>query len=152
MDELVEKYLMLNKPTNCSVCNSPLFYIGAGKYECRKCNDVFLDDYGRVREFIEANGPTPAVIISKVTGVKVDIINGMLKEGKLEIPEGSNYYLKCEKCGSSLKYGRICPSCARDMTKDMQTIHHKYVGETPKSKRTPELQGKMHYLGKGKTR
>ena len=41
-----------------------------------------------------------------------------LKEGRLEIPEGSSYYLKCERCGISINSGRFCQPCASILIKE----------------------------------
>ena len=134
MDKLVENYLLKSKLVSCEVCGSSLYYIGIGQYQCKKCNEVFLDDYGKVRAFLEENGPCSAIVISKATGVDKDFIDILLHRGKLEIPENSKYFIKCERCGGSLRYGRICPSCAKVLASQMQQIKLEDVGEAPKSR------------------
>jgi len=87
-EKFVKEFLE-RKPTRCSKCKGRIKYIGAGKYECFDCGHEEIDDFGKVKEYIDENGPSPAIIISEHTGVPVDLINGMLRQGRLEIPDGS---------------------------------------------------------------
>jgi hypothetical protein len=143
-DKFIKDFIE-RKPTRCSKCRGRIRYIGGGKYECFDCGNEEIDDFGKVKEYIDENGPTPAVIISEHTGVPVDLINGMLRQGRLEIPEGSAVYIKCETCGCSIRYGRFCPDCIRSRTNSLKGIYfHPEVGEKPK--RPGKQDGKMHFL------
>lgn len=148
MDKKIESYLLKNKPVVCENCNSRLFYTGIGEYKCKECDEIYLDDYGKVRHFVEENGPMQAILISQATGVDEEVISAMLYNGKVEIPEGSKYYLQCEKCGSSLRYGRICPLCARNLSNGMRNFDRSEVGEIPKSETSDYKKGKMHFIGR----
>ncbi len=138
------------KPTICSRCGTELRYRSHGEYICDHCGNVERDDFGKVRHFIELNGPTPAILISEGTGVAIDIINRFLRQGRVEIPEGSDMYIKCENCGTDIRFGRYCPACAAKLTKKLQGAFE--AGEVPKSKVKSEDDSKMHFLGKGKRR
>lgn len=150
MDKRLENFLLKSKLVSCEICGSRLYYLGAGRYECKECNEIFLDDYGKIREFLDQNGPSPAIVISKATGVDKQLIEGMLSKGKLEIPENSKYYIKCERCGGSLRYGSICPLCAKELTNEMKNIQLEDVGEPPKHENRNSMKGKMHFLGRMK--
>lgn len=91
-------------------------------------------------------GPSPAVVIAAGTGVKPEIINHFLKKGRLEIPEGSKYFLQCERCGCAIRYGRFCPECMRELTGGIRAAFHEDVGERPKN--TPKLSGQYHFMKK----
>ncbi len=143
-DTIRSKYSMEAKPTFCPICTGSLEYSGLGEYRCEQCGATILDDFGKVRKFLEKNGPSPAVIISEGTGVPVSKINDFLKEGRIEIPDGSDVYIQCEKCGTEIRFGRFCPSCAAGLAKSIQGAL--VSGEVPKHKRS-DGQG-MHFLGK----
>lgn len=147
----LEQVLSLNKPIKCPYCGGKLFQEATGYFRCHDCNEVTLDDYGKVREFLEQNGPTPYPVISNVTGVKMSIITMLLEHGKLEIPNGSSYYLQCKSCGCSLRYGQYCSSCAKDAF-NRNMINVEVIGQKPsqppKTDLNPEMKGKMHYIGK----
>ena len=140
----VEKILLLNKPIRCE-CGGKLFHIGGGKYECQICNKIVLDDFGKVKQFLEENGPLPMIVISQGTGVSIEILEGLLKDGRLEIPENSKYFLGCEKCGCAIRSGRYCIDCARALAHGIHKIYYNEVGDKPKDKR---LKGKLHFINK----
>lgn len=144
----LERLLIANKPVKCSKCGGKLFYLNSGKYQCDSCGEIVLDDFGKVKEFLEENGPASAVTISAVTGVQREIIEMFLKKGRLEIPEGSKYYLQCEKCGSSIRYGRFCPSCVQELAGGIKAVFSEDVGECPKYRLNSERTAKMHFLNR----
>lgn len=132
------------KPTVCSKCGGELSYKSLGEYVCESCGNIERDDFGKVRSYIDENGPTPAVIISEQTGVAIDKINEFLRQGRVEIPEGSDIYIKCEKCGTDIRFGRFCPACAAKLSKQLKGVFE--VGEVPKKKSA--VEGKMRFIGK----
>ncbi|MBO5354140.1 MAG: hypothetical protein J6J42_09755 [Lachnospiraceae bacterium] len=145
--KVLENVFLANRPVACKICNGKLFYIGSGKYKCASCETEVYDDFGKVKEFLELNGPSPALLIAEKTGVSLDIIDLFLRKGRLEIIENSKYYITCEKCGCAIRYGRFCPHCARELLGGIQALFHEDTGECPKS--SPKLkEGKMHFLHK----
>ena len=81
------------------------------------------------------------------TGVSVKTIQKFLYQGRIEIPDGSDSYIKCQMCGADIRYGRFCPDCMAKLNKENQTAV--YVGEKPKHKR--DRNGKMHTLDERET-
>ena len=131
------------QPMQCEKCGAMCKPKAQGTYECEKCGELILDDYGKVRKYLEEYGNASAIIIAEATGVAVPIIQSYLKEGRLEIPNGSNIYIKCQKCYTDIRFGMYCPMCASQLSKDLQgTLHLGNIGETPKDKTT----GKMRYF------
>lgn len=141
-NDLTKQFKWEVRPTTCPACGSELEYKSLGEYVCKACHNIVRDDFGKVRNYIEVNGPAPAVIISQGTGVSIDKINEFLRQGRVEIPEGSDVYIKCEKCGTDIRFGRFCPACASKLSKQLQGAFE--AGEIPKNKGT---QGKMRFLG-----
>lgn len=146
----LEKLLIRNKPVKCKLCGGKMFYSSGGRYRCQECSYEELDDFGKVKNYLEENGIAPAVVVSRATGVEQEIIDLFLKKGRIEIPEGSNYYLKCEKCGCSIRYGRYCPQCVKSMAGGIKGAFLEEMGERPKYELNPEMQGKMHFLNQRK--
>lgn len=143
MDKRAAVFLAPGMPASCDKCGGQCKYKAQGIYECTSCGNIMLDDYGKVRVYLEEHGRQPAVIISADTGVPVPVIQDYLRNGQLEIPDGSNFYIKCEQCGTEIRYGRYCSSCAAQLSKDIKgTIHMGNIGEKPKNKGT----GKMRYF------
>ena len=141
----IESIVLASRPISCSKCRGKLFYIGSGKYKCERCENEVMDDFGKVKAFLEENGPSPAVVIGESTGVRVEVIEFFLKKGRLEILENSAFYLQCEKCGCAIRYGRYCPQCAKSLLGGIKAIFHEDVGERPKNPVSNE-DVKMRYF------
>lgn len=148
-DGVREKEILLldNRPVRCRECGGRLQYISGGKYECEKCGNVEKDDFGKVKDYLDEHGPTPAIVLASETGVHPDVIDNFLKTGRVEIPEGSEFYIKCERCGCNIRYGRFCPDCVRQLSGGIKKAFSEDLGEKP---RTPakKPKGKMHFIKK----
>lgn len=140
-----EKKIGYDKPEICGLCNNELKYQGSGRYKCEFCGHEELDDFGKVKDFLETHGPTPSYQISVVTGVRKEVIDLFLKRGMVELPEESDYYLKCEKCGCSIRYGRYCPDCVQKLAGGIQALFSEEVGEKTKTM-SKDKGDRMHYL------
>ena len=98
-------------PRVCKECGGVMIFKGVGEYRCEDCNAVDYDDYGKVRLYIEANRGATAAEIEGAVGVSQRTIRRLLKDGRIEIAEGSNVYLRCELCGKQIRSGQFCPNC-----------------------------------------
>ena len=135
----------------CPFCGNNMKYIYGEMYECPGCGRKELTDFGKVRRFLDTNGPQPAIVISDATGVSLEVIDGFLKQGRVEIPDGSEVYIKCQKCGTDIRYGRYCPECMMQMTKNIgQALWSPEMGEKPQNK--PDMSGRMHTLDRDRRR
>jgi hypothetical protein len=92
-----------------------MMYLYGEKFECPVCGRKELSDFGKVREFVEEYGPQPAMVISQATNVNIEVIESLLSSGRVEIPDGSGSYIRCQSCGTAIRYGRYCPECAANM-------------------------------------
>lgn len=146
IEKSIEKALIASKPLYCELCGEKVFYLDSGKYQCRKCDHIMLDDFGKVKEFIDQHGPSHSMAISSATGVSAEVIEVFLKKGRLEIPEGSKYYIKCECCHCSIRYGRFCPDCVKDTVAGIKAVFSEDVGEKPKFEWNPDKVAKIHFM------
>lgn len=104
--------LAFKKPGQCDACGGNLEYRGLGRYRCLECGKELLDDYGKIKKYFEKHGPTPVLQIARDTGISKEKIKILLKRGTAELPVGSSFSLKCEKCGMPIRYGRYCTVCS----------------------------------------
>lgn len=130
----------------CPDCNIPMKYIFGEVFECPSCKRQELTDFGKIKEYLEKAGPQPAIVIANETGIPVKVIDNFLRQGRVEIPDGSAIYIKCESCGVDIRYGRYCPECMARMNKEAggKSVFMSEVGEKPTSK--GGMAGKMHIL------
>ena len=128
-------------PRICPKCGGRYIFQGAGRYVCEKSSNETYDDFGKIKAYIDEHGASPGIVISEATGVPIAKINRYLRQGRIEIPDGSGEYIPCEKCGQPIRYGRFCPACAAQLAKSISVVLTSgEVGEKPKH----IMQGKMH--------
>lgn len=128
----MEKFIMERRPIFCKKCGGKLFYQNGGMYQCEDCGAEELDDFGKIKQFLEENGPAPETEIAEATEVPLEIIHLFLKHGRLEILEGSKFYIQCEKCGCALRFGRFCYSCTREIAGQLMGPMYEQTGEKPR--------------------
>lgn len=100
-----------NIPRVCKDCGGVMIFKGVGEYHCEECGAVEFDDYGKVRLYIEEHRGATAAQIESAVGVPQRTIRKLLKEGRLEIAEGSRTFLHCEVCGKPIRSGQFCSEC-----------------------------------------
>ena len=108
MDFLYDPY---HRPTICEKCGGVMVFKGVGEYECEDCKHHQYDDYGLVRNYVEANKGATAADIEAKTGVKQRTIRQMLRESRLEVSLDSKAFMHCEICDANIRSGRFCPKC-----------------------------------------
>lgn len=116
--------LKYGRPAACSKCGGELKYTGVGEYDCIKCGNVELDDYGKVRSYIEKNHGATQSQVSEATGVSVNKIRQMLKDEKIEVAAGSHVFLHCESCGAEIRSGKYCTACEAKLKAEEQAKRH----------------------------
>ena len=72
-----------NVPVTCEKCGGAMKYHGTGIYKCELCGNEAMDDFGKVKVYLDEHGPTSAITIAKETGVHRDIIDNFLRKGRL---------------------------------------------------------------------
>jgi len=148
LERELQKLVEHKKVERCELCRSRLQYVGGGRYRCTFCRTEVMDDFGKIKQYLEDNGPTPQAIISKSTGIGMDKIESYLKQGMVEISNGGSCYLKCEKCGCEIRYGKYCPECAKDDIKSGVKTSYQDIGERPKRDLNSEMSGRMRFINR----
>lgn len=147
LERELEKLMQLKQMERCEKCQHPLHYVGSGRYRCSFCGEETLDDFGKIKQYLDQNGPTPSGIIAQQTGLSMDKIDAYLRKGMVEIQDGGKYYLSCEKCGCAIRYGRYCPECAKHEIKGGQRTSYQDIGERPRQP-SSDRAGKMHFINR----
>ncbi|MBR4724159.1 MAG: flagellar protein [Lachnospiraceae bacterium] len=127
----------------CGHCQRLFNYPGFGSKYCPDCRKIDEENRNIVKEYLREHGQANMYEISIATGVPEADIKQYLRDGMLEIPEGSPIYIKCEACGCDIRYGKWCPACAARLSSDLKGCLIG-VGDVPKEK----MSGKMRFLGK----
>lgn len=102
----------------CQSCSGNMVYKGSGIYICEKCGEEYLSDFGKVKRFLEENGPSNAVEIAEATGVSRRVISDFIKNDRVEVVTSAGGYTYCASCGAAIRYGKYCPACAKKLPAD----------------------------------
>ena len=142
--------LWQTKYKKCTVCDGAIIAVSDGVYKCSRCNKEYLDDFGKIKKYLNENGKTNIHTIARETGVPMQVIYDFLNNCKMEINQPSTAYLKCEICKTEITCGRICPTCGNYFTqKESKTISDKVkisqIGDKPRNFKTNVLPKKMVY-------
>lgn len=116
---------------------------------CPNCTILDSDDFEKVRLYLYDHHTATAIELSEETGVSIVQIERYLRNGRLEIPEGSPIFIKCEKCGTDIRSGRLCTACSLSLSNSMRNemnFTDAQIGETPKKKKGNMKEGKMYYF------
>ena len=127
--KLIRKTALYSDDDNfiCPNCDILMRYKHGGLYVCEKCGAEQLNDFGKVKKYLNEHGPTNAIDLAANTGVRRSRIGEFLRLGKVEIPEGSATFIHCKSCGTAIRFGNYCANCVH--TKNIQGA---YIGDTPK--------------------
>lgn len=137
--------LKIGETVTCIRCKRIFNYFGFGHRYCPACKKIDDEQFDKIRDYIYKNGTATMVELEQNTGISIRRIEQYLKEGRLEIPENSPIFIKCETCHRDIRSGKYCKECAAKLTKDFKTalvIDEFEVGDAPKKKNS----GKMRYL------
>lgn len=135
----------LSKPTVCT-CGGLFVYKGLGVYICKECNEVFKNEYAKVRDFVDEYGTEYNILeIAEKTGVKKHLIDIFIKQGKFETVKTQK---RCRLCREPISKGIYCNKCALRQIQDQMDEEHKkkIIG----SIRSGDMKGQMHFISKGK--
>jgi len=118
----------------CPKCHMKYRNNESSMYVCDNCGYEEPTNFGIVRAYLEEHGNASAMEISRDTNVPVGEINSFLRHGRLEIPENSEVFIQCKRCGIDIRYGKYCPSCAQEMVKELKSAFDPAtIGAVPKN-------------------
>ena len=103
----IDTLIKYDRAKICPKCGELMRYAFGEVFKCDNCGAEEMTSFGKVRKYIEDHGPSNAANISDGTGVPVSTINRYLREGRIEIPDGSDSYIKCEDCGAAVSYTHL---------------------------------------------
>lgn len=105
---------------NCKKCGRVFSYMG-GAPICPACKEADEEDFKRIKNYLYDNPGASLTQVSLELDISVEKIRRFLKDGRLEIlSEEGNMFLECEICGKSIKSGRYCSNCEKDLSEELK--------------------------------
>ncbi|WP_339171677.1 TIGR03826 family flagellar region protein [Anoxybacillus sp. FSL W8-1294] len=108
---------------NCPKCGS-LFVRTQFRDVCEACYKEEEKLFEKVYAFIRKRENRTATMSQVVdaTGVEEALIIKWIKKGWLQLVHFPNLGYPCEKCGATIREGRLCSSCISSIQKEMTKI------------------------------
>ena len=121
---------------NCTRCGKIYNYDGFKVcHNCRKSDEA---DFQKVKEYLYDHPGAAITEVSDATEVAERKIIDFLRAGRLEIEEGGNLVLECEKCGKSITTGRFCNQCAGLLQRELGQVVDSGRSTNPVIKKSDE--------------
>lgn len=93
-------------------CRCGKILITGGFYDlCPECRQEDDSTFDTIRGYLYEHPYASLYEVSTNLNISVRRIKRYLREGRLEIVEKENIFLKCEKCGAPIQSGRYCDGC-----------------------------------------
>ena len=123
----------------CEKCGGVVKFQGAGVYKCDVCGHKVLDDFGKVKDFLERRGPSNIMEISYATGLERNVVAKLLMDGRIQVARQTVDGKVCANCGMPINHGKYCSDCSAVAAERKRK-------QIEKEKKKD--QGKMHFLNK----
>lgn len=119
---------------NCPNCND-IFVKTQFRDLCQKCWKEEEVDFETVYTFIRKRENRSATIDQVVghTEVKEELIIKFIKKGRLQLASFPNLGYPCDKCGRTIRKGKLCENCTTELKGDLNSFQ-------AEEKRKQELQ------------
>ncbi|GAJ97527.1 LOW QUALITY PROTEIN: flagellar protein [Geomicrobium sp. JCM 19055] len=104
---------------NCVSCGS--LYVKTIRDLCPRCYQQEEDYFRRVSTFLRRRENRQSTIAetSDATGVSEQRILDYISQGRLQLIDLPNFRVPCYFCKEKTKYGKLCKSCEKQMSKDL---------------------------------
>lgn len=99
---------------NCRKCGRLFNYVG-GPFICPKCKEDLEKKFQEVKLYIREHPGAGIKEVADECEIETNPIYQWLREERLELAEGSMISLSCENCGTSIKSGKYCEKCKREL-------------------------------------
>lgn len=123
---------------SCALCGR-MFEVSGFRTVCPSCLEKDLNDFNQIRDYLYIHPRAKVFEVSNNLDIPVSVIKRYLKEGRLEIIEKENIFLKCEKCGKPVCSGTQCDDCQKQSSHGYKSSYSGSAGK-----------GKISYLNPGR--
>ncbi|MDG5786678.1 hypothetical protein QA612_04180 [Evansella sp. AB-P1] len=121
---------------NCPNCGK--VFVKALRPVCNACYQEVEEKFRITYEFLRKRQNRMATMeeVHEETGVEKNLIYQFIREGRLHLSQFPNLGYPCEKCGVSIREGRLCGDCNREIRTGMTRLNQEKAFEN--RKRTKE--------------
>ena len=103
---------------NCRDCGKLFNYI-SGQRLCPACREKLEEKFDVVKRYIEEHRTAQLQEISDDNDVTIQQIKQWVREERLTFTDDSIVGIECESCGATIKTGRFCEACKKQMANNL---------------------------------
>ncbi len=130
---------------NCRKCGK-LFNYMFGMPICPACKDKLEEKFQAVKKYIRENRLADIKQVAEDCEVEVGQIQQWIREERLEFTEDSPVKIPCKNCGASIRSGKYCEKCKREMTNNLSSVMDKPKAVLVEPKKPQSTGNKMRFL------
>ena len=141
---------------NCRKCGKMFTYNAIGPKVCNKCKADEENEFKVIKEYLYENPGATITEVSHALNITTVTLRRYLKEGRLEIVSTggeANMLLDCEKCGKSIRTGRYCDECERELSRGLSSVSKALkdtISAKSHEKARPSVGEGMRFMNKEK--
>ncbi len=128
---------------NCRECGRLFNYVG-GQRMCPNCRQELEKKFDQVKAYIYENKDATLTQVSEENEVSIQQLKQWIREERLCFSENSVVGIECESCGTTIKTGRFCEKCKKEVANTLGSVYRKEP--TPEPKKDPRERARMRFL------
>jgi flagellar operon protein (TIGR03826 family) len=124
---------------NCPKCGN-LYLKNNIRDVCEPCYKEEEKLYDTVYKFLrkrENRSATTETVVEE-TGVEEELLYKWVRKGRLQLAQFPNLGYPCSKCGTLIRTGKLCSSCAGKIKNDLEVLDKE-------EKRKEEIRNRTYY-------
>ena len=126
---------------NCRGCGRLFNYIG-GQQLCPACKDQLEKKFMEVKEYIREHPEKNISQVSEDMDVSIRQLKNWVRQERLIFSEESKVMIECEQCGASIRTGRFCEKCKKNMADNLSKLYQ----ADPQSMKRQHDGDRLRYL------
>ncbi len=126
---------------NCKGCGKLFNYI-SGPPLCASCSSALDVKFEEVKDYVYDHPRVGIQEVSEVMEVSINQIKQWIREERLAFAEDSMIGLECERCGVTIKTGRLCKVCKDKLAKGFTDLYpsEKPIQRQKDSRENPKMR------------
>lgn len=132
---------------NCTKCGKIFNYV-MGPTVCPECKKSLEEKFKEARVFIRKNPDANMSDVAQACNTDIKQIRQWIREERLSFSKDSAIGIDCEMCGKTIKTGRYCADCKKEVTHNLNSAYRKEPQVEENAYAKKDRDSKMRFLNK----
>lgn len=131
----------------CKHCRR-IFNSHSGSNVCPNCGAGLDAAFKIVKRYIRSHPDASIVEVSEACEMSMEQIRQWIKEERIEYTKNSVIGIECERCGVSIRTGKLCLKCKVETVNTLKSVYVQKKEVTPDINTSGASGEKMRFLNK----